>query len=623
MKNRRYLSIILIAVLCITNAYSQENAALLKKAEQLHKDYQFSGAMKIYNSILQQRPDATLTTEKDSLYNMEIMSRLITSENGKNMLMFASTPVAVAKQVFPSENFFLNIPGFGKGSWVVTPAELAPEAAGNPFNAMQYPKGCNAIVYSAPDKSGSWNIMYSRKLNDTLWSAPQILNENITTQGNEILPHLSADGKTLYFASNGHYGMGGYDLYMSQWNSETGDWDVAQNLGFPYSSTANDYLYCNTADGEFTVVVSDRETGSNQVTAYASIYEATPLKNEVLQEEALKLSHMVPNQKSKEGDNGSGSAEDNGIRQDAQFAAYTEAVNKVRGLQENLKKSIAQLDRTRDEYANTADSLKKVDLEKKMLNQEADILALSQHTTTAVSQLQQIELDYLAKGIIISSGFEEQNTAPAAPKEKAKFAFAGNSMGKTPSFNFEKVEPKADMEFKILPQAVIADLSVIPDGLVYHIQLMTTNSKASLKALKGFSPVFERKLASGKYTYSAGLFYTYAEALKNLNTVKKKGFPTALITAYNNGKSVSTKNAKLIEQKNSNVYRVTIAGYDTLPAEALAIIRENTTRDIAKANVGGVMKYIIGPFDNKAKAEALANALSAAHITSVEIEKAE
>mgnify|MGYP003443088811 FL=1 len=106
-----------------------------------------------------------------------------------------------------------------------------------------------------------------------------------------------------------------------------------------------------------------------------------------------------------------------------------------------------------------------------------------------------------------------------------------------------------------------------------------------------------------------------------MNTVRKKGFPTALITAYNNGKSISTKNARELEAKNANIYRVTIAGYDVLPAEALAVIRETTSRGIAKAAINGVMKFVIGPCTSKAQADELASALSARQVTSVEVEK--
>lgn len=621
MKRHRCLSIILIAISSITAAYSQENPAQLKEAAALHNKYSFSKAIEIYRGILEQRPDSTLKTEADTLYNMDIASRLITSENGSNMLRFASSPESVAKQVFPAENFFLNIPGFGKQTWMLPPADSTADAKGNPFNAMNYSKENNTLVFSAPDESGSWNIMLSTKLNDTLWSASQMLNENVTTAGNEILPHLSPDGKTLYFSSNGHYGMGGYDLYMSQWNEELGDWDVAQNLGFPYSSTGNDYIYYNTPDGIFTVIASDRETSRNEMTLYALRYEALPLKKEISEEEAPAMARMEMTKE--ESGQSQPTREETAIKQDTEYAAYAEAVKEVRALQNQLKVSIAQLDKRREEYANTRDSLQRVKMEQQMLSLETDLLTLSQSTTSAVSKLQQIELDFLSKGIIITNEipFEQEEGRDTKGADVPAFSFAQNSMGETPSFIFEKLEPKVDLNFKILPEAVIADLSSIPDGLVYHIQLMTTGRKATTKALKGMSPVFERALSGGRYTYSAGLFYSYAEALKNLNTVRKKGFPTALITAYNNGKSISTKSARELEAKNANIYRVTIAGYDTLPAEALAVIRETTTRDIAKAAINGVMKFVIGPFDSKAQAEELASALTASQVTSVEVEK--
>ena len=624
MKKRSCLSIILIALFSAVTAYPQDYSAQLKKAAELHKNYNFTEAISIYRSILDQRPDSTLTTEADSLYNMDIESRMITSENGSNMLMFASYPDVMAKQAFPAENFFLNYPGFEKNSWMAPPAEYTAEKKGNPFNVMNFGKKSTVMVFSAPDESGSWNIMQSVKLNDTLWSAPQILNENVTTAGNEILPYLSPDAKTLFFSSNGHYGMGGYDLYMSQWDEETGDWDVAQNLGFPYSSTANDYLFYNTPDGLFSILASDRETLRNELTIYATGYEALPLKHEISQEDASDAAKLDVIGGNAGGNTAKENSQESAVKQDEEYAGYAAAVKEVKELQAQLKKSIDQLDSKRAEYSQTQDSLKRIAMEQQMLNMETDILTLSQSTTTAVSKLQQIELDFLARGIIITNEIPQEEEEPAKQTaKKPQFAFAQNNMGQTPSFIFEKIEPKVDLEFKILPESVMADKSTIPDGLIYHIQLMTTSRKASPKAFKGFSPIFERALASGKYTYSAGLFHTYAEALKNLNTVRKKGFPSAMITAYENGKSITVKNARALEEKNSNIYRVTIGGYDVLPAEALAIIREKTSRDIAKAAVNGVMKFVIGPFTSKAQADELAGALASRQVTGVEVEKLE
>ena len=51
------------------------------------------------------------------------------------------------------------------------------------------------------------------------------------------------------------------------------------------------------------------------------------------------------------------------------------------------------------------------------------------------------------------------------------------------------------------------------------------------------------------------------------------------------------------------------------------MIKEITSRDIAKANVNGVMKFVIGPFSNKGQADELASALATRQVTGVEVEK--
>ena len=55
-----------------------------------------------------------------------------------------------------------------------------------------------------------------------------------------------------HFASKGLYGVGGYDLYVSELDKETGDWSIPVNMGFPYSSPYNDFLLVNSEDGKYT-----------------------------------------------------------------------------------------------------------------------------------------------------------------------------------------------------------------------------------------------------------------------------------------------------------------------------------------------------------------------------------
>ncbi len=624
MKRHLYISIILTAILGPFCGYAQDYTQQVKQAQKLHNSYQFDKALEIYNSILSQRPDSTLTTEADSLYNMDLQKMAIASENGKNMLKYASAPQLISKKVYPATNFFLHYPGFENGNWVAPPAEFTTQATDNPHNAMNFSKGSKAIVFSAKDESGAWNIMLSKRINDTTWSAPQILNENITTMGNEILPHLSPDGKTLYFASNGHYGMGGYDLYMSKWNDETGDWDTAQNLGFPYSSTGNEYLYYNTPCGSYTVFSSDRETTGNQLTIYITEHEVLPLKVEISQKDAAKHAALSL---SASGKNLPASQQEPQHEDLKEFEQYLKVAQELKHLQLLQLDAAAELDKSRREYHQCADSIKRISIENKILEQERGMLSINEKTTGTINRLQNLELELLAQGLFVPELAQQTppqgtNTTPA-PSSQPYVEFANNSLGTTPDLNFEKPEPQTDLSFKVADLSVITDLSELPDGLVYHIQLMTTLKKAPAKSFKGLTPIFERRVGSGKYTYSAGVFHTYAEALKNLNTVRRKGFSSAMITAYNKGKSITTKAARALEKQDNSIYRVTIAGYDSLPPEAVETIRNTTTKDIAKVAIEGIMKYVIGPFGNKNEAEALANSLKGRQVSGVEVEKLE
>ena len=98
---------------------------------------------------------------------------------------------------------------------------------------------------------------------------------------------------------------------------------------------------------------------------------------------------------------------------------------------------------------------------------------------------------------------------------------------------------KFDYSFKVLPEGCFAEDNTIPPGIVYQIQMFGASKPVGVKALRGLSPVFERKTASGKYVYRVGLFNTYKDVLSNLNAVKKVGFRTAFIVAYIDGNEVS------------------------------------------------------------------------------------
>ncbi|NQZ75423.1 MAG: PD40 domain-containing protein [Ekhidna sp.] len=87
------------------------------------------------------------------------------------------------------------------------------------------------------------------------WSKPALFSTSINSEYNEDSPYLSPDEKTLYFASDGHETMGGYDIFKSEFDSATLSWTEPENLGFPVNSPDDEIHFKLNSDqmsGYFT-----------------------------------------------------------------------------------------------------------------------------------------------------------------------------------------------------------------------------------------------------------------------------------------------------------------------------------------------------------------------------------
>lgn len=82
------------------------------------------------------------------------------------------------------------------------------------------------------------------------WEAPDTLSPAVNGGTTNSYPFVLPDGATLYFASDREGGLGGLDIYMTRYNAALGQWMPAENIGLPYNSPADDYLYaCDEAKG--------------------------------------------------------------------------------------------------------------------------------------------------------------------------------------------------------------------------------------------------------------------------------------------------------------------------------------------------------------------------------------
>jgi outer membrane protein OmpA-like peptidoglycan-associated protein/tetratricopeptide (TPR) repeat protein len=107
---------------------------------------------------------------------------------------------------------------------------------------------------------GNSDIYVSYRLPNGKWSKPVLLDTTINTKMAETSPFIHPDGKTLYFCSNGHWGVGGFDIFVSRLD-DNGKWTKPVNLGYPINTPKNEIGLIVSASGKRAYITSSREGG--------------------------------------------------------------------------------------------------------------------------------------------------------------------------------------------------------------------------------------------------------------------------------------------------------------------------------------------------------------------------
>ena len=122
-------------------------------------------------------------------------------------------------------------------------------------------------LYFVSRRNGNADIYCAKRNMDGSWDEPQNVGIPINTQGTEMAPFLHPDGRTLYFSSDKHIGMGGFDLFMSR-RGDDGLWQEPVNLGFPINTSGDEINFFVAADGKTAFISSQREGGNGGYDIY-------------------------------------------------------------------------------------------------------------------------------------------------------------------------------------------------------------------------------------------------------------------------------------------------------------------------------------------------------------------
>ena len=307
---------------------------------------------------------------------------------------------------------------------------------------------------------------------------------------------------------------------------------------------------------------------------------------------------------------------------------YMEKMAEVRALRDSLSSYSTLLENERNAFALSNDYAERTRLTDIILRREARIPQLQDSLDRATSHLQKIEMEFLFSGVVIDPDKMMDEADREVVGDATAYTFIRMNPGDPLELKMMEPEKKFDYSFKVLEEGQFAEDNSIPDGIVYQIQIFSAINKATVKNIKGLSPVFERRNAGGRYIYRVGLFNTYNDVLSKLNTVKKVGFRSAFIVAYVDGKEVSVSKARSLEAKAREVqkfYNVVIVPEGELdPVVSEGMRQQAGGKDIARSETeDGKAGYIIGPFGNKAQADSLVSFVSVMGIENVKVTEIE
>lgn len=223
--------------------------------------YRFDKAVTAYQTYVS-------TLDSTSNKRPEFLLKLKKAENAARLLTKVED-IAIVDSVIVNKTDFLRFYKFSSEL-----GSLGQEALYLPHHhkvdKIKYITQRQDRTYFSDSIQGQMDIFTSYKLLDG-WSKPTSISNVINTPANENYPFLLLDGVTLYFASDGDNSIGGYDLFVTRLNPSTNSYLVPENIGFPFNSTANDYMMVIDEQLKLGWFATDRHQPAGKVIIYTFV----------------------------------------------------------------------------------------------------------------------------------------------------------------------------------------------------------------------------------------------------------------------------------------------------------------------------------------------------------------
>ena len=168
-----------------------------------------------------------------------------------------------------------------QGQWQ-TPERMTDRINSEAHEASATISPDGSEIYFSSDRKGGFggrDLYRIRRLPNGEWSLPLNLGPAINTPYDEDAPFMHSDGTTLFFSSNGHNTIGGFDIFKAPLlNPDMNLWGDPENLGFPLNTVNDDIYFCLSEDGRTGYFSSERDGGLGGQDIYQVVFPVSQVE---------------------------------------------------------------------------------------------------------------------------------------------------------------------------------------------------------------------------------------------------------------------------------------------------------------------------------------------------------
>lgn len=266
MKHRVFSILCSLLLLCPSLMAQRKRVTTTKRhpapvvsVDSLLRNYHFVAAEKHLNETIQKNRRA-----KQSILKEE--EQLELARKGQRMMSAVERVVVFDSLILPRHRVLEALPLSSESGKLMTATALGvsenTEATGF-LSEMG-----DQVIYANTNSQGILQLYGGAIIGGALETPQPLGGLDTEASVNYNYPFMMADGTTLYYAKQGSESLGGYDIFMTRFDSEERRFLIPENIGMPFNSPANDYLYCVDESLNIGCFVSDRNCQGDSVCVY-------------------------------------------------------------------------------------------------------------------------------------------------------------------------------------------------------------------------------------------------------------------------------------------------------------------------------------------------------------------